>query len=66
LGNKWIIDVLADLKSFAQSNGLVLLADHLEQTASVATAEIAATSEGAMHAQSHDEKQTGQLSTGTG
>ena len=66
MGNKWIIDVLADLQSFAQANGLPLLVDQLEQTANVATAEIATTSEGAMRATYYDDKQTGQLSTGTG
>lgn len=65
MGNKWIIDVLADLKSFAHTNGLVLLADQLEQTANVATAEIATKSEGAGQAQYYDKKQTGRLSTRT-
>lgn len=46
MGHKWIIDVLADLKSFAQANDLVLLADHLEQTTTVASAEITSQSEG--------------------
>jgi len=40
MGHKWIIDVLADLKSFAEANDLVLLADQLEQTTNVASAEI--------------------------
>lgn len=47
MGHKWIIDVLADLRSFAQENDLELLADHLAQTAKVASAEIEASSEGA-------------------
>ncbi len=46
MGHKWIIDVLADLKSFAQANDLVLLADQLEQTATVAAAEITSKSAG--------------------
>ena len=46
MGHKWIIDVLADLKSFAQANDLVLLADQLEQTANVASAEISSNSAG--------------------
>ena len=47
MGHKWIIDVLADLRSFAQENDLDLLADQLAQAAKVASAEIASTSEGA-------------------
>ena len=46
MGHKWIIDVLADLKSFAQANDLALLADQLEQTTNVAAAEIASNSAG--------------------
>jgi hypothetical protein len=41
MGNSWIIDVLADLKTFAQNNELHLLAVQLEETALVAKAEIA-------------------------
>jgi hypothetical protein len=35
----WIIDVLADLKTFAQGNNLPLLARHLEDTALIAAIE---------------------------
>ncbi|UYV36193.1 hypothetical protein N4R57_14325 [Rhodobacteraceae bacterium D3-12] len=42
----WILDVLADLKTFAQNNGLASLAIQLEETALVATAEIASSGEG--------------------
>lgn len=37
----WVINVLADLKIFAQSNGLDRLAEHLDDTMMVAAAEIA-------------------------
>jgi len=40
MGNKWIIDVLADLKTFAEKNDMPLLAYQLDQTAGVAAAEI--------------------------
>jgi hypothetical protein len=40
MGQKWIIDVIADLRDFAERNGLPLLANQLEATASVAKAEI--------------------------
>lgn len=41
MGHEWIIDVLADLKSFAKQNDLPLLAVQLDDTALVASAEIA-------------------------
>lgn len=41
MGHEWIIDVLADLKSFAKQNDLPLLAAQLDDTALVASAEIA-------------------------
>lgn len=37
----WILDVLADLKSFAVANDLSALAEQLEDTTLVAAAEIA-------------------------
>lgn len=40
----WIIDVLADLKSFASANNLKLLAEQLDDTILVAAAEIASRS----------------------
>ena len=40
MGNYWIIDVLADLKTFAEKNDLPLLAVQLDETALVARAEI--------------------------
>ena len=40
-GHKWIIDVLADLKTFAEQNNLPLLAAQLGETALVAMVEIA-------------------------
>ncbi len=42
MGNKWIIDVIADLKAFAEENDLPQLADQLDRTAVVAAAEIVA------------------------
>jgi len=41
MGNDWIIDVLADLRTFAQKNDLPLLAVQLDETALVAKVEIA-------------------------
>ena len=36
----WILDVLADLRTFAQANGLAGLADQLDDTRLVAATEI--------------------------
>lgn len=44
--NDWILDVLADLRSFAQSNDLPLLAEQLDDTALIAVAEISGKNEG--------------------
>lgn len=41
----WILDVLVDLRTFAQANGLDALAQELEQTRMVATVEIEASGE---------------------
>lgn len=40
----WILDVLADLKTFAQSNGLPGLAEQLDDTRHMALAEISVSS----------------------
>lgn len=43
--NDWILDVLADLRQFAQSNDLPLLAEQLDDTALIAVAEISGSDE---------------------
>ncbi len=40
MANDWIIDVLADLKTFASENGLVALAGQLDDTMLVAAADV--------------------------
>ena len=50
MGQKWIIDVIADLRAFADQNGLPLLANQLDVTSTVAQAEIASVFEGAPRA----------------
>ncbi len=45
MGHEWIIDVLADLRSFATANNLPVLASHLDETALIASAEIDTTME---------------------
>lgn len=47
MGQKWIIDVLADLRAFADQNDMPLLAHQLEATSTVAKAEMASLPEGA-------------------
>jgi len=66
MGHKWIIDVLADLKSFATQNDLILLADKLEQATQVASAEITAVVEGASFAARSDESQDRPISPEAG
>ena len=59
----WILDVLADLKTFALSNNLPQLAEHLDDTAIVALAEIAARDE---RAQGATHGKTGSVGTDLG
>lgn len=44
--SEWILDVLADLRTFAMSNGLPALAEQLDDSAIIAMAEIASQQEG--------------------
>lgn len=46
MGHKWIIDVIADLRTFADQNDLPLLSHQLEVASNVAKAEIATVLEG--------------------
>jgi hypothetical protein len=46
MANDWIIDVLADLKSYAGKNGLVALASQLDDAMLTAAAEISSTEDG--------------------
>ncbi|WP_158217951.1 hypothetical protein [Marinibacterium profundimaris] len=45
--NDWILDVLADLKSFATANGMTNLAEQLDDATLIAAAEIASQAENA-------------------
>ncbi len=44
--NEWILDVLSDLKTFAQKNGLAVLAEQLDDTRLLAATELALMGEG--------------------
>ena len=61
--NDWIMDVLADLRTFSEANGLTALAEQLEDSMLVARNELASQSEGAGVEQSIE---AGQARTGTG
>ncbi|MEB8387120.1 hypothetical protein OO012_07770 [Rhodobacteraceae bacterium KMM 6894] len=54
--NKWILDVLADLRQFARANDLSVLAEQLDDTCLIAASELASKTEG--HA-THDGRPTG-------
>ena len=60
MGQKWIIDVIADLRAFADQNGLPLLAQQLEVTSTVARAEIASMLEGAPRAANENAREPAQ------
>lgn len=47
MGRNWIIDVIADLHTFAARNDLPLLANELERAKSIAIGEIGTTGGGA-------------------
>lgn len=46
MGQDWMIDVLTDLRSFAQQNGMATLSEQLDDTILVAAAEIAQVAHG--------------------
>ncbi len=54
MGQKWIIDVIADLRIFSDQNGLPLLAAQMDVASTVAQAEIASVFEGAPRAANAD------------
>lgn len=59
----WILDVLADLRSFALSNDLPVLAEQLDDTAIVALTEIAALKE-RTNGQTHGDRNPTRTDTG--
>ena len=61
MGHDWILDVLADLRRFAQLNDLPLLAVQLDETAIVANAELSILKEGAPVTVRGDAAETGQI-----
>lgn len=47
MNNHWILDILADLRAFAQQNDLDALAEQLDQTRLLAAVELASLAGGA-------------------
>ncbi len=64
--NDWILDVLADLKSFASANGLGALAEQLDDTTLIAAAEIASQKEEARAQLNGDQGRSGPNIAGLG
>jgi len=64
MSDNWILDVLADLKSFALRNSLNALAEQLDDTILVAATEIASKEGGARSAVEGDAALTGNVYRG--
>lgn len=62
--NDWILDVLADLKSFASANGLGALAEQLDDTTLIAAAEISSQKEEARSQLNGEQSQSGSSAGG--
>lgn len=63
--HEWILDVLADLETFAQANDLTALAEQLDETRSIATSEIISASDMAGLVVHGDDSSTGTHSRNT-
>lgn len=57
--NEWLLDVIADLRTFAGANGMDRLARHLEKTRDIALLEMSSSRGEAPMAMSMDAKRTG-------
>lgn len=66
MGQDWIIDVLADLQSFARQNDMPLLSAQLEEAETIAAVEIASRTEMASRLTRGDGAESRQVSTGVG
>lgn len=61
MANDWILDVLSDLKAFADKNGLAQTAEQLDDAALIAALEIAAHEGGRLNRAAGDERTAGYL-----
>ncbi len=59
MANDWILDVLADIKAFANKNGLTKTAEQLDDAMLVAAAEIASSKGGRPAPAARDERTPG-------
>jgi hypothetical protein len=64
--NEWILDILADLKSFARANGLIGLAEQLEDTSLIAAAEVTSAEEGLPGDADSERRDAGETTGGIG
>ena len=64
--HEWVLDVLADLQSFADANDLTALAAHLEEAGLIAAAEISAQAKGALQHHYGDAIAAGPNTDGSG
>ena len=64
--NEWIIDVLADLNSFAKANGYPALAKQLEETAILASVEMTSSNARAGYAEPGSASQQSVQDSGRG
>ena len=62
MADEWILDVLADLKAFARKNGLVALAEQLDDTSLVAATELASIQVDGVRVTLTDAAETGGIS----
>lgn len=64
--NDWILDVLADLKAFASSNGMASLSEQLDDTMLVAAGELVSLSEEAHAVINGKQSPAGSAASGIG
>ena len=61
MANDWIIDVLADLRTYAATNGLTALAGQLDDATLIAATEIASTNDKAPEMANWEVGKTGRI-----
>lgn len=66
LQNEWILDVLTDLGNFARQNGMCALAEQIDDTKIVASAELVSNVGGSRHYEHSTASAAGHDSGGTG
>lgn len=66
MNNEWMIDVLADLRKFAQKQAMLDLAEHLDDAIVLAAVEIRNHDEGRGPGEGVNDKKTGNVSRALG